>query len=156
MVFVIISLIFILYALYMFHTRRRRIAAKQKGPYDDPYGPAGLVILLLIGLITSASLYFVQYGKLCLGTIYLEDEFYRYNPSDLVWHPQLNRLLTVGPDMLTFIDVVSGKTANYEVAGDFEGICVVPSRPDYLYLGREYPPTIEEYSLKEQKVGGDR
>jgi hypothetical protein len=80
-------------------------------------------------------------------------QFYSYNPSDLAYHPELDRLITVGPNSVTFINVHDFTTENTLVKGDFEGVSLGPkSRPDYIYLADEYPSYIYEYDFQNKQV----
>jgi len=145
LVFVVLALVFMVYAIILFELRRRKISARDKGPYDDPVGPVLLVGLLMFGLIISIVLTYINYTDTCKGLKLLNNDWYVYNPSELLWHKSKNRLVTVGPNILTYIDVVQQKTEDHILMGDLEALCQVPGRDGLLYVGVEYPPTIIEY-----------
>lgn len=72
-------------------------------------------------------------------------------PSDLVYHPQRNLLYVVSDNgKLLGLTVDGHMKEKYKLDGkpDLEGIAFVPSRPDFLYLGQEYPATIMEFNLQ--------
>jgi len=146
LVFVVLALIFMLYAIFLFETRRRRLAAREKGPYDDRVGPVLLVSLLMIGLIISIVLTYINYVDTCKGIKLLDNDWYVYNPSELLWHRSKNRLVTVGPNIVSYINPVDYKVEDHILMGDLEAVCQVPGKDGILYVGQEYPPTIIEWN----------
>jgi uncharacterized membrane protein YidH (DUF202 family) len=152
LIFVVIALIFMVYAIVIFLVRRLKIARRERGPYDERCGPVSIVVLLMVGLIVMLILHFGGYLIPCKGYALLDGNFYQYNPSDLVYDYDNEQLITVGPDMLTFIDVGSRKTYNHPVAGDLEGVTLVPSQSGKVYLGNEYPAYILEWDSSSKSV----
>lgn len=49
-----IGMLFLIYALVMFHCRAEKIRAKSDGPYDDRFGPTAIVVALLVAGVMSA------------------------------------------------------------------------------------------------------
>eukprot|EP01114_Cavostelium_apophysatum_P001041 TRINITY_DN108_c0_g1_i1.p1 TRINITY_DN108_c0_g1~~TRINITY_DN108_c0_g1_i1.p1 ORF type:complete len:970 (-),score=304.90 TRINITY_DN108_c0_g1_i1:115-3024(-) len=153
LVFVIVSLLYMVYAITIFLIRRYKISRREKGPYDERFGPVGIVVCLMIGLIALLALYFSNYTMVCKGEPLLMFNFYRYNPSDLHYNPSTKKLITVGPNMLTYIETGgSHKTENWPVSGDLEAVTSVPSKSGFLYLGVEYPPAILEFDESSHSV----
>ena len=52
--FLMIGMLFLIYALVMFHCRAEKIRAKSDGPYDDRFGPTAIVVALLVAGVMSA------------------------------------------------------------------------------------------------------
>lgn len=48
-----ISIVFILYALYVFYWRAEKIRLRDGGPYDDRFGPKVLAIVLVLALTSN-------------------------------------------------------------------------------------------------------
>ena len=57
--FVIISILFMGYSLFLFRLRAARIRYNQPGRYDDRYGPAGLFIIMTVAVLLNAILYVI-------------------------------------------------------------------------------------------------
>lgn len=82
----------------------------------------------------------------------------RYEPSDLVWHPRLQRLYGVSDGSAQvssrlFSMTSSGSAFSFTpVSGDLEGICLADPASDFLYIGIEQPNAIAEFSLVSSTV----
>lgn len=55
LLFTFVSMLFTLYALYLYHWRAERIKMRDPGPYDDRLGPTMLAIVFLTALITNVT-----------------------------------------------------------------------------------------------------
>ena len=87
----------------------------------------------------------------------------RYEPSDLVWHPRLQRLYGVSDGSAQvssrlFSMTSSGSAfSSTPVSGDLEGICLADPASDFLYIGLErigleQPNAIAEFNLASSTV----
>lgn len=84
----------------------------------------------------------------------------RYEPSDLVWHPRLQRLYGVSDGSAQvssrlFSMTSSGSAfSSTPVSGDLdlEGICLADPASDFLYIGLEQPNAIAEFDLASSTV----
>ena len=82
----------------------------------------------------------------------------RYEPSDLVWHPRLQRLYGVSDGSLAvssrlFSMTSSGSAFSFTpVSGDLEGVCLADPASDFLYIGLEQPNAIAEFNLVSSTV----
>lgn len=82
----------------------------------------------------------------------------RYEPSDLVWHPRLQRLYGVSDGSLAvssrlFSMTSSGSAFSFTpVSGDLEGVCLADPTNDFLYIGIEQPNAIAEFNLVSSTV----
>jgi len=150
--FIILSLVFMIYAIVLFLVRRHKIATRQRGPYDERVGPIMIVTLLMLGLLTTVILYATGFTVACKGYPLLSNSFFHYHPSEALWHPTKERVIIVGPDMITYIDPNTYSTENYVLAGDYEGVTLVPSRPGFLYVGMEWPATVVEWNEETHQV----
>jgi uncharacterized protein YjiK len=76
-----------------------------------------------------------------------------YEPSDLLWHPRLQRLFSVSDGsasvparVFSLTDAGTG-LQYWEVAGDLEGLTVANPATNFLYVGTEQPNQIKEFNL---------
>ncbi|KAL2915485.1 hypothetical protein HK105_204886 [Polyrhizophydium stewartii] len=60
-IFSLVSLMFMLYALFLFQWRAHKIRTRDAGPYDDRVGPTVLVVILFLATITNFYLKFSQH-----------------------------------------------------------------------------------------------
>ncbi len=71
-----------------------------------------------------------------------------YEPSGAVWHESRETLFVVSDDgILTEMEADGTILQNWTMGGDLEGVTVVPSKPDFVYLGFEDPDSIAEFNL---------
>lgn len=152
LIFMCIAVAFMLYAIAIFLIRRQRIAERRRGPYDERLGPIMIVTLLIAAVVTMIVLYYGNFLLICKGIPLLEFDSFRYNPSDLAYNHETDQVVTVGPDMITYIDAGSHRTYNYPVIGDLEGVTYVPGRSGKIYIGNEYPAQIFEFDEQTHKV----
>lgn len=81
-----------------------------------------------------------------------------YEPSDLVWHPRLQRLYGVSDGSFAvssrlFSMTSSGSAFSFTpVSGDLEGVCLADPSSDFLYIGLEQPNAIAEFNLVSSTV----
>mmetsp|Transcript_19536 Transcript_19536/g.32021 ORF Transcript_19536/g.32021 Transcript_19536/m.32021 type:complete len:326 (+) Transcript_19536:41-1018(+) len=76
-----------------------------------------------------------------------------FEPSDLV--ASGDSLFIVSDEgVLAQTDFYGGvrEIWRIEKGKDLEGVCVVPSRPEVVYLGIESPPSVEEYDISEKTL----
>lgn len=82
----------------------------------------------------------------------------RYEPSDLVWHPRLQRLYGVSDGSTQVSSALFSMTSSGSafsstpVSGDLEGICLADPASDFLYIGLEQPNAITEFDLASSTV----
>ncbi|KAI8982193.1 vacuolar membrane protein [Mycotypha africana] len=55
-IFTVVAMIVMVYALYIFHTRASSITIKEGGDYSDKYGPAMLTLFMVVAIIINFSL----------------------------------------------------------------------------------------------------
>jgi len=140
--FTIIALTFMLYALSVYHRRRRAIRERKKGPYDDPYGPGILVALLMVTL--GVVIYATSVMNPCKGERILVNSFFTRPISGIVYDPQTQNLLGVGRNLVTWVNP-SKKTLNSKIiVGNFAGVGIPSSNSNYFYLARSSPPGLLE------------
>ncbi|KAH6575226.1 hypothetical protein BASA62_002045 [Batrachochytrium salamandrivorans] len=58
--FTIVSMIFMIYSLFLFQWRAHKIRTRDSGPYDDRFGPTVLVFSLFFAIIINFYLKFSQ------------------------------------------------------------------------------------------------
>jgi len=149
--FVAVAIVFMIYALLRYERRRYCIARRQRGPYDDRYGPIALVVILIAGLIISIILSFLGTINPCKGLPLLDREFLAYSPYNLLYREKTSELVAVGQNLVTFRKN-NGDLRNLLVSGDWRGIAQAPNFPDNLYLGAQSPNFIQEINAKTGEV----
>lgn len=69
-------------------------------------------------------------------------------PSGVVWHPRLNRLLVVSDDGDIFLLTVDGYgPSRLPIGGDLEGICIADPNTNLIYVAREGANSIVEVNV---------
>jgi len=71
-----------------------------------------------------------------------------YEPSGIVYHSVLNKLVLVGDDgNVTTMDIDGDNVNIWTPGGDLEGVAIADSTTDYVYVGIENPDSIKEFNL---------
>jgi hypothetical protein len=92
------------------------------------------------------------------GTSISASNLTNYEPSDLVWHPRLQRLFGVSDGSVNVSSRIFSMTSSGSafaftaVTGDLEGISLANPASDFLYIGLEQPNEIAEFSLVSSSV----
>jgi len=78
-----------------------------------------------------------------------------YEPSGIVWHDRYDSLFLVSDDgWVSWMDQSGSVVTTWTPGGDLEGITIVDSDTDYLYLGVEEPETIREFDISTGALSG--
>ncbi|KAI8819939.1 VTC domain-containing protein [Fimicolochytrium jonesii] len=60
LVFTLVAMLFMVYALFLYHWRAKKIRNRDAGPYDDRVGPTVLVIVLFFAVLTN---FYLKFGE---------------------------------------------------------------------------------------------
>lgn len=78
-----------------------------------------------------------------------------YEPSGIVYHDRLDKLVLVGDDgNVTTINTNGSIPVTWTPGGDLEGVAIVDSNTDNIYVGVENPDSIREFSLSTETYTG--
>ena len=80
---------------------------------------------------------------------------HKFEPSDLIWHPDRKELFVVSDHgHLASLDISGNVSRDWKIHGkpDLEGVTLIPDRLDSVYLGQEYPAAILEFDLKSETI----
>jgi hypothetical protein len=77
-----------------------------------------------------------------------------YEPSGVVWHTVLNKLLTVWDNgTVSMMDYDGTDITNWSVSGDLEAVCIADPTTDFVYIGLERPDDgIKELNINTGQV----
>jgi hypothetical protein len=76
-----------------------------------------------------------------------------YEPSGIVWHLQLQKLLLVSDSgAVSLMDAGGTGLSHWYPGGDIEGITIADPQSDFIYLGNENPDSISEFNVNTATV----
>jgi hypothetical protein len=71
-----------------------------------------------------------------------------FEPSGVVWHTDLEKLLIVDDNgMMARMNADGTMVQNWSLSVDLEGVCIADSGSDFVYVGVEQPDSIMEFDI---------
>lgn len=71
-----------------------------------------------------------------------------YEPSGVDWHSRLNKVFSVHDGGYLFMmDKDGDNVTTWRIGGDLEGVTIANPETNFIYIGREYPAAILEFSI---------
>lgn len=99
----------------------------------------GIMLILFFGLFSLSTLYATAWPG-DLGTQIDSNLPALYEPSGIIYQPDINKLLTVSDGgTLTILDMNGTAFQNWTISGDLEGVTIDNNNVDYVYIAVENP-----------------